>query len=182
MNVRIDTFAYTNRLRKVARQREINLCLGGGEYGNLWGNDCPSGDYFVDGVVGDRPCADTCGILPQIAGLHVSIFAVWFAPLWQLISFGCHDANGAIDAISSNVWGGLKLGARYVYLSRQGTLEAVEVATRSLACVSCLFFSAANHAVYRTPATLSPPGNARNFNGTHAINVPVFIYPLANGL
>lgn len=139
MNVRIDTFAYTNRLRKLPANEKLIFASVVEGVAIFGGVTVQVAIILWMGLWAIAHARIPAGFYLRLLGF-TSLFLLSGLPALAINIVWLHDANGAIDAVSSDFWGGLKLGAWYVYLSRQGTFEAVEVATRSLACVSCLFF------------------------------------------
>lgn len=139
MNVRIDTFAYTNRLRKLPCDKKLIFAFAVEALAIFGGIPVQVAIILWMGLWVMAYARIPVGFYLRLLGL-TSLFLLSGLPALAINIVGQQDANGAIYPVSSDFWGGLKLGEWYVYLSHQGISAAVAVAVRSLACVSCLFF------------------------------------------
>lgn len=135
MNLKIDTLAYNNRLRKLPPEQKLIFALGV-ELIALVAH-APT-QLFI--IVWMGIWTVVYAGIPLKVYLKLITFASFFvltslpALLFNLVS------NNQMNLAQADQWDGISLGKWYLYISRSGGEQAIVVSLRSLACVSCLFF------------------------------------------
>ena len=135
MSLKLDTLAYTNKLREVPPEHKsifaiVTLLISHATHPPiqiiiaLW-----MGIWTV--VYAKIP-----------AGIYIKILAAasffWLTSLPALVINGVSLSD--ISSIQSDSWLGLNLGEYYIYLSHKGFHQALTIFTRAFASVSCLYF------------------------------------------
>lgn len=131
----MDTLAYTNRLRGLPPEQKL-LFAGGTLLIALLGHPPVQVGVFLwmSGWIvayARIPLKTYAGLLSLILTFLVMsliVLCVSWIPTRQMA------------AVGSDVWAGFRLGEWFVYLSRTGVAQALQVAIRAVAATSCLYF------------------------------------------
>ena len=135
MSLQLDTLAYTNRLRKLPSEHKL---------------------IFAFTTLTISPC--THPLVQTLITLWMGVWTVIYAKIpagiyFRLLSFMlvfCLTSlpalivNGVaiadLQTVQLDSFYGLNLGQFYIYISHSGSIQALNILTRSLASVSCLYF------------------------------------------
>lgn len=135
MHHQIDSLAYTNRLRYLPPQQKLLFALA------LF---CLS--YITPAsirlVIAGWLILWTVGYAGIPIKVYLQLQAIplffWLASLPALALSGTFLPN--LPVIRADVWQGIALGSVYLYVSKQGILQAGELLTRAFALTSCMYF------------------------------------------
>ncbi|MBF2017789.1 MAG: cobalt ECF transporter T component CbiQ [Rivularia sp. T60_A2020_040] len=135
MSLKLDTLAYTNKLRGLPPEHKLIFAL----------------TTLLISLSTHPPIqiliALWMGIWTVVyakipAGIYFKILAVasffWLTSLPALIINAISIAN--VFKVQNDAWQGFILNSYYIYISRSGFYQAVQIFTRALASVSCLYF------------------------------------------
>ena len=135
MSLKLDTLAYTNRLRGLPPEHKLIFAIV----------------TLLISLATHPPVqiliALWMGIWTVVyakipAGIYIRILAVasffWLTSLPALVINGVSVAD--ISQVQSDAWQGFNLGFYYIYISRSGFYQALAIFTRAFASVSCLYF------------------------------------------
>ncbi|BAY82230.1 cobalt transport protein [Calothrix parasitica NIES-267] len=135
MSLKLDTLAYTNRLRGLPPEHKLIFAIV---------------TLFIS-LITHPPIqiliALWMGIWTVVyakipAGIYFRILAVasffWLTSLPALVINGISVAD--ISQVQNDSWFGFNLGYYYIYISRAGFYQALTIFTRAFASVSCLYF------------------------------------------
>ncbi len=135
MRLHLDTLAYTNRLRGLPPEQKL-LFAGGTLMIALLSHPLVQVVVFLwmSGWIvayARIPLKMYAGLLSlNTAFLMMSLLALCIS--WT--------PTRQMTAVVADVWAGFRWGEWYVYLSRTGVTQALQVAIRAVAAVSCLYF------------------------------------------
>ena len=135
MSLKLDTLAYTNRLRRLPPEHKLIFAIV----------------TLLISLATHPPVqiiiALWMGIWTVVyakipAGIYIRILAVasffWLTSLPALVINGISVVD--ISQVQNDSWFGLNLGYYYIYISRNGFYQALTIFTRAFASVSCLYF------------------------------------------
>lgn len=135
MSLKLDTLAYTNRLRGLPPEHKLIFAIV----------------TLLISLAAHPPVqiliALWMGIWTVVyakipAGIYIRILAVasffWLTSLPALVINGVSVTD--IAQVRDDSWQGLNFGFYYIYISRSGFLQALTIFTRAFASVSCLYF------------------------------------------
>jgi len=135
MSLQIDTLAYTNQLREIPPEQKLIFAIA-----------TLIISLFTHPLI-QILIAIWMGVWTVIyakipAGIYLKLLIV--ASFFWLTSLPALMLNSVSVADLQNVltdsWSGLTLGHYYIYISRNGSGQALAIFTRALASVSCLYF------------------------------------------
>ncbi|WP_017653488.1 cobalt ECF transporter T component CbiQ [Fortiea contorta] len=135
MRIRIDTLAYTNRLRWLAPEQKLLLAIA----------------LLIIAAFTHPPIQILIAIWMSIwtvvyAGIPLKIYLqlVYVASLFWLTSLPALVINGVdsshLNLVYHDSITGWKIGSYYLYLSRHGIDQGLTIFTRAIASLSCLYF------------------------------------------
>jgi len=135
MSLQIDTLAYTNQLRKIPPEQKIIFAIATLVISLTT-------HPLVQILIALWMSVWTVIYAKIPVGIYLKLLIVasffWLTSLPALIFNSVAIAD--VQKILTDSWTGLTLGHYYIYISRNGSEQALAIFTRALASVSCLYF------------------------------------------
>ena len=135
MSLQLDTLAYTNRLRGLPPEHKLIFAFATLAI-------ALSTHPLVQILTALWMSVWTVVYARIPAGIYLRLLT--FALVFCLTSLPALILNGVsvadLPSVQPDSWSGLTLGHYYIYISRNGTQQALAILTRAIASVSCLYF------------------------------------------